>query len=141
MSTAAVSLNSVSCPHTVCPLLHCEREHLLSVTSASGTDQSFCENVIRSDLTFEVVTSAQLYAALPSPIPCAGGRPITTQITSPGVTWTDPSAVTALQEADGVIRALRHLNGLDVDGQELLVKCSAATQQYADEYLARKVGD
>jgi hypothetical protein len=46
---------------------------------------------------------------------------------------------TAPQEADGVIRALRHLNGLSVDGQELLVKCSAATQQYADEYLARKV--
>ena len=43
------------------------------------------------------------------------------------------------QEADGVIRALRHLNGLSVDGQDLLVKCSAATQQYADEYLARKV--
>jgi len=38
-----------------------------------------------------------------------------------------------------VIRALRHLNGLAVDGQDLLVKCSAATQQYADEYLARKV--
>ena len=38
-----------------------------------------------------------------------------------------------------MIRALRHLNGLSVDGQDLLVKCSAATQQYADEYLARKV--
>ncbi len=38
-----------------------------------------------------------------------------------------------------MIRALRHLNGLAVDGQDLLVKCSAATQQYADEYLARKV--
>jgi len=38
-----------------------------------------------------------------------------------------------------VIRALRHLNGLAVDGQDLLVKCSAATQQYADEHLARKV--
>ena len=42
------------------------------------------------------------------------------------------------EEADGVVRALRHLNNLAVDGQELLVKCSAGTQQYVDEHVARK---
>lgn len=42
------------------------------------------------------------------------------------------------EEADGVVRALRHLSALAIDGQELLVKCSAATQQYVDEHVARK---
>lgn len=42
------------------------------------------------------------------------------------------------EEADGVVRALRHLSNLAIDGQELLLKCSAATQQYVDEFVARK---
>lgn len=43
------------------------------------------------------------------------------------------------EEADGVIRALSHLSNLSVDGQELLVKCNAATQKYIDDYKLRKV--
>lgn len=43
------------------------------------------------------------------------------------------------EEADGVMRALAHLNNLAVDGQELLLKCNAATQKYIDDYKLRKV--
>ena len=43
------------------------------------------------------------------------------------------------EDAEGVMRALGHLNNLSVDGSELLVKCNAATQKYIDDYKARKV--
>jgi RNA recognition motif-containing protein len=43
------------------------------------------------------------------------------------------------EDAEGVMRALAHLNNLSVDGSELLVKCNAATQKYIDDYKARKV--
>ena len=33
------------------------------------------------------------------------------------------------EDAEGVLRALRLLNGLSLDGQELLLKCNTATQK------------
>lgn len=39
------------------------------------------------------------------------------------------------QEADGVFRATQLLQGLDVDGQQLMVKPDTATQRYLDSYL------
>lgn len=40
--------------------------------------------------------------------------------------------------ADGVLKALRLLNGLALDGQELMVKTDSATQRYIDEYAAQQ---
>ncbi len=39
------------------------------------------------------------------------------------------------QEADGVLRAVQILQGLDVDGHNLTVKPDTATQRYLDSYL------
>ena len=36
--------------------------------------------------------------------------------------------------------AVKLLNGLSVDGQELLIKCNTATQKYIEEFEANKVG-
>lgn len=41
------------------------------------------------------------------------------------------------QEADGVLRAVQILQGLDVDGQQLTVKPDTATQRYLDNYLIK----
>lgn len=41
------------------------------------------------------------------------------------------------QEADGVYRATQLLQGLDVDGQQLMVKPDTATQRYLDSYMHR----
>ena len=42
------------------------------------------------------------------------------------------------ETAEGVLRALRLLHNLSVDGQELLLKCNTATQRYIDDYQAVK---
>ena len=42
------------------------------------------------------------------------------------------------ETAEGVLRALRLLHNLSLDGQELLLKCNTATQRYIDEYQASK---
>ena len=42
------------------------------------------------------------------------------------------------QDAEGVLRALRLLHNLALDGQELLLKCNTATQRYIDDYQANK---
>lgn len=42
------------------------------------------------------------------------------------------------EDAEGVLRALRLLGGLALDGQELLLKCNSATQKYVDDFQARK---
>ena len=38
------------------------------------------------------------------------------------------------EDAESVLRALRLLNGLALDGQDLLLKCNTATQKYAALY-------
>lgn len=38
------------------------------------------------------------------------------------------------EDAEGVLRALRLLNNMALDGQELLVKCNTATQKYIEAY-------
>ncbi len=43
------------------------------------------------------------------------------------------------EDADGVLRSLRFLNGLKIDGQELLLKGNSATQKYIEEYEQNKV--
>ena len=42
------------------------------------------------------------------------------------------------EDAEGVLRALRLLHNLSLDGQELLLKCNTATQRYIDDYQASK---
>ncbi|CAD7703997.1 unnamed protein product [Ostreobium quekettii] len=42
------------------------------------------------------------------------------------------------EDAEGVLRALRLLNNLALDGQELLVKCNTATQKYIEAYESEK---
>lgn len=42
------------------------------------------------------------------------------------------------EDAEGVLRALRLLHNLSLDGQELLLKCNTATQRYIDDYEATK---
>lgn len=42
------------------------------------------------------------------------------------------------ETAEGVLRALRLLHNLSLDGQELLLKCNTATQRYIDDYQAHK---
>lgn len=42
------------------------------------------------------------------------------------------------EDAEGVLRALRLLHNLALDGQELLLKCNTATQRYIDDYQASK---
>jgi len=42
------------------------------------------------------------------------------------------------EDAEGVLRAIRLLHGLKIDGQELLVKGNTATQKYIEEYEAQK---
>ena len=42
------------------------------------------------------------------------------------------------EDAEGVLRALRLLHNLALDGQELLLKCNTATQRYIDDYQANK---
>lgn len=42
------------------------------------------------------------------------------------------------ETAEGVLRALRLLHNLSLDGQELLLKCNTATQRYIDDYQANK---
>lgn len=42
------------------------------------------------------------------------------------------------EDAEGVLRALRLLHNLALDGQELLLKCNTATQRYVDDYQANK---
>jgi RNA recognition motif-containing protein len=44
------------------------------------------------------------------------------------------------EDAEGVLRAIRYLNGLKVDGQELLIKGNSATQKYIEDYEQAKVG-
>jgi RNA-binding protein 25 len=43
-----------------------------------------------------------------------------------------------LQDAEGVLRALRLLNGVKIDGQELLLKSNTATQKYLEAYEAQR---
>ncbi len=43
------------------------------------------------------------------------------------------------EDAEGVLRAIRFLNGLKIDGQELLLKGNSATQKYIEEYEQNKV--
>lgn len=43
------------------------------------------------------------------------------------------------EDAEGVLRAIRYLNGLKVDGQELLIKGNSATQKYIEDYEQVKV--
>lgn len=43
------------------------------------------------------------------------------------------------EDAEGVLRAIRLLNGLKVDNQELLLKGNTATQKYIEEYERNKV--
>ncbi|GFH13274.1 uncharacterized protein HaLaN_09124 [Haematococcus lacustris] len=43
------------------------------------------------------------------------------------------------QEAEGVLRAIRLLNGFKVDGQELVIKGNSATQRYVEQYEADKL--
>ena len=45
------------------------------------------------------------------------------------------------EEAEGVEKALQLLNGLALDGQELLLKPNTATQRYIEELAARKAAD
>ena len=45
------------------------------------------------------------------------------------------------EAAEGVLRALRLLHNLSLDGQELLLKCNTATQRYIDDYQANKTRD
>ncbi|KAK9824335.1 hypothetical protein WJX72_009526 [[Myrmecia] bisecta] len=40
-------------------------------------------------------------------------------------------------EASGVLRAMRLLNKLSLDGQELVLKCNSATERYVEDYQAR----
>lgn len=40
-------------------------------------------------------------------------------------------------DAEGVLRAIRLLNGLKLDGQELLLKSNTATQKYVEAYEAQ----
>ena len=42
------------------------------------------------------------------------------------------------ENAEGVLRALRLLHNLSLDGQELLLKCNTATQRYIDDYQTSK---
>ena len=42
------------------------------------------------------------------------------------------------ETAEGVLRALRLLHNLSLDGQELLLKCNTATQRYIDDYQTSK---
>ena len=42
------------------------------------------------------------------------------------------------ETAEGVLRALRLLHNLSLDGQELLLKCNTATQRYIEDYQANK---
>ena len=42
------------------------------------------------------------------------------------------------EDAEGVLRAIRLLHNLSLDGQELLLKCNSTTQKYVDDYKARK---
>lgn len=42
------------------------------------------------------------------------------------------------EDAEGVLRALRLLNGLKIDGQELLLKANTATQKYIEYYEEQK---
>ncbi|KAG1677373.1 hypothetical protein FOA52_010752 [Chlamydomonas sp. UWO 241] len=42
------------------------------------------------------------------------------------------------ENAEGVLRAIRLMHGLKVDGQELLVKGNTATQKYVEEYESNK---
>lgn len=42
------------------------------------------------------------------------------------------------EEAEGVLHALQHLNKLSLDGQELMLKCTTATQNYVDAYQRKK---
>ena len=39
-----------------------------------------------------------------------------------------------VQDAEGVLRALRLLNAVKIDGQELLLKSNSATQKYLEAY-------
>ena len=43
------------------------------------------------------------------------------------------------EDAEGVLRAIRLLNGLKIDGQELMVKGNTATQRYLEAYELSKV--
>jgi hypothetical protein len=43
------------------------------------------------------------------------------------------------EDAEGVLRGIRLLNGLKMDGQELLLKGNTATQKYIAEYEENKV--
>ncbi|GIL52376.1 hypothetical protein Vafri_8264 [Volvox africanus] len=45
------------------------------------------------------------------------------------------------EDAEGVLRAMRLLNGLKLDGQELLLKGNAATQKYTEQYEQQKVAE
>ncbi|PNW80034.1 hypothetical protein CHLRE_08g375084v5 [Chlamydomonas reinhardtii] len=45
------------------------------------------------------------------------------------------------EDAEGVLRAMRLLNGLKLDGSELLLKCNAATQKYTEQYEAQKAAE
>jgi RNA recognition motif. (a.k.a. RRM, RBD, or RNP domain) len=45
------------------------------------------------------------------------------------------------EEADGVLHALRFLNNLSLDGQELMLKCTTATQKYVDAVQLKKEGE
>lgn len=45
------------------------------------------------------------------------------------------------EDAEGVLRALRLLNNLKLDGQELLLKCNAATLKYTEQYETRKAAE
>lgn len=42
------------------------------------------------------------------------------------------------EEAEGVLHALQYLNKLSLDGQELMLKCTTATQNYVDAYQLKK---
>lgn len=42
------------------------------------------------------------------------------------------------EDAEGVLRALRLLSNLSIDGQELLVKSNSATQKYVEAYEREK---
>lgn len=47
-------------------------------------------------------------------------------------------AICEFEDAEGVLRALRLLNGVKVDGQELQLKANSATQKYVEFYEAKK---
>lgn len=42
------------------------------------------------------------------------------------------------EDAEGVLRALRLLSNMSIDGQELLVKSNSATQKYVEAYEREK---